>query len=1052
MTRQMLLGLAAVSLLLGACGGGNETTGCKTEADCEDGEICSEGTCQPGPVPACDPACEPAAPVCDEASGTCKTCTLTEGCLGAKPICDTSAAGGVCVGCLDTTDCTAPSVCDATTRACVGCTPTEGCSGAAPVCNDGTCVVCTAALGCDGGLVCDTSVDGGACVTCTAQAGCSGGLVCDTAVDGGECVTCTADGKGCSGTTPICDTGVRGGECVECGSDDDCTAPQFCDGGRRQCVTCNDSNTGCQNPWPLCDVTANDGDGLCVGCLSDYDCGLDYPVCHPEKKQCATCVSDDDCDGDTPHCDTAVWVGQCKACVTNDHCGEATPICDPQANNFKGACGVCSPSTSEGCVAQWCDGSVPGGRCLTCDGTNKGCRGATPFCDTSVEDGFCVACTAEGAGCSGTTPICDIAAADGKGACVACLANGAGCEDPTPICDVSIPGGACATCTATLGCTGSTPLCDVSAAGGAGLCVACLTHADCTPQTCDPVTHSCVGCSTSDDCPAATPVCDELTTACVVCTATAGCADPTPICDLSAGGGVGACVACVAATDCDARESCDDNICVNQSSLDIAAIRASTGTTGINLPVRGALVTHTRPAVGSDPAGFFIQGEQTGPAIFVAVDPATTTPPIAVGDEISFVAVDKARLVDVASQHRITAISDLTQVATAVPVAPMIQDLTNATDLVTNLDAYESELVALTGTLTTAFAASGGGHVFSTISTAGLSTGTLPELRMPSSLRDAMDLTNGCDVSIVGTVWRFNAKAQPSVYAEADFVDVSCPAPNVTTVTATSSTEVLVGFDRLLDPASVLPNGTQFGASDGLEVTAAAVNGKTLTLTTSSQTGGAIYTLSIDPSVLGRYGAPVVALPLSFTGYVVPVGALVINEVDYDQNSTDTMEFVEVFNGTTTDVALSALDLVFVNGSGSGSVYMTVPLGSGTLVAGGYAVAGNPAVTVPAGVTKVDFAGNTMQNGSPDAVFLYDRVTKTVVDSLSYAGAAVTPTITHDGVSVSFASSHTALTDSGSAALYSLIRWPNGSVTSTAVDWAATTTPTAGAANVLTAP
>src|SRR5690242_540777 len=69
----------------------------------------------------------------------------------------------------------------------------------------------------------------------------------------------------------------------------------------------------------------------------------------------------------------------------------------------------------------------------------------------------------------------------------------------------------------------------------------------------------------------------------------------------------------------------------------IAAARAAADGTALSLAIRGATVTYEKPQIGNpsnDPAGFTIQAVRPGPALFVAVDPATLTPIPAVGDVV----------------------------------------------------------------------------------------------------------------------------------------------------------------------------------------------------------------------------------------------------------------------------------------------------------------------------------------------------------------------------------------------------------------------------------
>jgi predicted extracellular nuclease len=112
-------------------------------------------------------------------------------------------------------------------------------------------------------------------------------------------------------------------------------------------------------------------------------------------------------------------------------------------------------------------------------------------------------------------------------------------------------------------------------------------------------------------------------------------------------------------------------------------------------------------------------------------------------------------------------------------------------------------------------------------------------------------------------------------------------------------------------------------------------------------------------------------------------GELVVNEIDYDQDSTDTMEFVELKNVGAGSVLLSGFSLEFVNGS-NGSVYDTIALPAVTLGAGDYYVVCANAATVVNCDLDDDPDTNFIQNGSPDAVAL--MFGGGIVDTVSYEG------------------------------------------------------------------
>ncbi|WP_299314239.1 DUF5689 domain-containing protein [uncultured Aquimarina sp.] len=92
---------------------------------------------------------------------------------------------------------------------------------------------------------------------------------------------------------------------------------------------------------------------------------------------------------------------------------------------------------------------------------------------------------------------------------------------------------------------------------------------------------------------------------------------------------------------------------------------------------------------------------------------------------------------------------------------------------------------------------------------------------------------------------------------------------------------------------------------------------------------------------------------------------LIINELDADTQGSDTLEFVELYDGGVGNTALNGFVLVNYNGNNDTS-YNVIDLNGFITNAEGYFVVGN------AGVTNVDLvvSNNTFQNGA-DAVALY---------------------------------------------------------------------------------
>jgi len=112
---------------------------------------------------------------------------------------------------------------------------------------------------------------------------------------------------------------------------------------------------------------------------------------------------------------------------------------------------------------------------------------------------------------------------------------------------------------------------------------------------------------------------------------------------------------------------------------------------------------------------------------------------------------------------------------------------------------------------------------------------------------------------------------------------------------------------------------------------------------------------------------------------------LVINEIDYDQPSTDTAEFIEIYNSGTSSPNLSSYSIELINGTGGGaSVYNTISLPNVTLGPGEYFVICANSSTVANCDLDVTPDTNLIQNGAPDAVAIVQGVI--IEDTVSYEG------------------------------------------------------------------
>lgn len=148
----------------------------------------------------------------------------------------------------------------------------------------------------------------------------------------------------------------------------------------------------------------------------------------------------------------------------------------------------------------------------------------------------------------------------------------------------------------------------------------------------------------------------------------------------------------------------------------------------------------------------------------------------------------------------------------------------------------------------------------------------------------------------------------------------------------------------------------------------------------------------------------------------VPAGSLVINELDYDQASVDTAEFIELRNNDSLAIDLDPYALQLVNGNGGGAtVYNTIDLPAVTLNPGAYfVVCANAALTTPCNLDVIPDT-DLIQNGAPDAVALV--LSGNIIDTASYEGDTGAPYTEGSGI---------GLEDISSAASVGIARFPDG--------------------------
>ncbi|MGC4121901.1 MAG: hypothetical protein QM765_46435 [Myxococcales bacterium] len=135
--------------------------------------------------------------------------------------------------------------------------------------------------------------------------------------------------------------------------------------------------------------------------------------------------------------------------------------------------------------------------------------------------------------------------------------------------------------------------------------------------------------------------------------------------------------------------------------------------------------------------------------------------------------------------------------------------------------------------------------------------------------------------------------------------DASAAAPlEVTRATSESTTSVLVEFSRAIEPGTVLLNGSQFTFTGGLAASAASGSGNQVRVTTSAQTPGSNYVVTVAATILDSNGEPLSSTANS-AEFIAGAGQarLVINEINPNiPNSRDLIEFLVVEAGTTKQI------------------------------------------------------------------------------------------------------------------------------------------------------
>ena len=157
---------------------------------------------------------------------------------------------------------------------------------------------------------------------------------------------------------------------------------------------------------------------------------------------------------------------------------------------------------------------------------------------------------------------------------------------------------------------------------------------------------------------------------------------------------------------------------------------------------------------------------------------------------------------------------------------------------------------------------------------------------------------------------------------------------------------------------------------------------------------------------------------------------VLINEIDADNTGTDTMEFVELYDGGAGSTSLDGYVLVFYNGSNDTS-YATYILDGFATDANGFFVLGNEAISA----ASIIFGSNGIQNGA-DAIALYKDTTNDFPNGTAVVLEGLVDAIVYDtndaddeGLLILLADGQEQLNEDVSANkdTFSLQRFTNGS-------------------------
>lgn len=304
-----------------------------------------------------------------------------------------------------------------------------------------------------------------------------------------------------------------------------------------------------------------------------------------------------------------------------------------------------------------------------------------------------------------------------------------------------------------------------------------------------------------------------------------------------------------------------------------------------------------RPAEAS---GFFVQATPEGPAIFVQTPLDGSAP--ALGDIISLSA-DTVINTDPANADppTVTTFSGLATHGSDYDISLLTQDVSSATDLVSAAESYESELITATFTLTSGPNNAGLKHRGFGADTDGISGNPRLLLRLPDALQTYYGLAPGCAVQLSNSpFWTWTPEggsvvAEPHIWSLDTEVQVTdCPSANLISAHAQSATQIVLTFDRAIDPATLTTSDVTITIGNTTAVVIinnVLVAQNTAIVTTATQAANTEYNVTLSANVRDVFGEALDANTASYLGFAPPA-RVVINEVG--PNIDNRCELVEL--------------------------------------------------------------------------------------------------------------------------------------------------------------